>query len=90
MYIVQKSGFCLHESIGLYDRLDVAKLFAYAALKNERDSYHQFKIYSVLPECAVEYHYPVVIMHNVDDKIVVDEYNEGVLQSSGFYVKEDV
>lgn len=90
MYIVIKAGHYLHEAIGLYDRIDVAKAFAAEALSQERDDYHQYKIYYRSPESSVSYSYPTIILSNAQGKIYVDTYIDGVLQSSTLYIKEDL
>lgn len=90
MYIVIKAGHYLHEAIGIYDRIDVAKAFAAEALSQERDDYHQYKIYYRAPEAAVAYTYPVMILSNAQGWIYVDTYIDGVLQSCSLYEKEDL
>lgn len=90
MYIVLKAGHYLHEKMGIYDRLDVAKAFAAEALSQERDDYHQYKIYHRIPEAETEYSYPVVIMSNAQGNIYVDTYVEHELQSSTLFVKESL
>ena len=91
MYLVQKAGHYLHEAIGLYERLDVAIAFAAEAIGKERDTYHQYKIYSIVPEKAVEYLYPCCIVSCMENgKIYVDKFVGYELQSSTVYVKEEL
>ena len=90
MYLAIKAGAYLHPSMGIYERLDVAVAFAAKALNNERDNYHSFHIYSLSPEGAVEPHQETRVLTNKYGKIIVDSYVEGVLQSSSYYVEEDL
>lgn len=90
MYIVLKSGAFLHPNIGIYERLDVATAFAVKALGEERDSYHSYSIFSRVPEDSVHYSGAVVVLTKKFGKIIVDRYVEGVLQSSSYYVEEEL
>lgn len=89
MYLVQKSGHYLHEAIGIYTRLDVAIAFAAQALEKERDTYHTYKIYSVVPDYPVEDLYPCCVLTSKEEKIYVDRYSGYKLQSSTVYIKEN-
>lgn len=90
MYIVIKSGAYLHPNMGIYERLDVAVAFAAKALTEERDTYHSYHLYSVTPEEAVTAKEEIRVLTNSYGKIIVDRYVEGVLQSSSYYVEEEL
>lgn len=90
MYLAIKAGAYLHPSMGIYERLDVAVAFAAKALQDERDSYHSYHIYSVTPEQAVTAKEEIRVLTKRFGKIIVDRYVEGVLQSSSYYVEEEL
>ena len=90
MYLVIKAGAYLHPSMGIYERLDVTMAFATKALQEERDTYHSFHVYSLSPEGAVEPQQETIVLTNKYGKIIVDSYVEGVLQSSYYYVEEEL
>lgn len=91
MYIAIKAGHYLHENIGIYDRSDVAIAFAAEELKQERDNYHQYKIYYRAPEAPMTFSYPIYILSNVDGKIYVDHYDmDGNLNKAYLYEEKSL
>lgn len=90
MYLAIKAGAYLHPSMGIYERLDVAVAFAAKALQYERDSYHSYHVYSISPEGSVDIRQELRVLTNKYGKIIVDSYVEGVLQSSSYYVEEEL
>jgi len=90
MYLAIKAGAYLHPNMGIYERLDVAVAFAAKALNSERDNYHSYHIYSLFPEGAVEPQQETRVLTNKYGKIIIDSYVEGVLQSSSYYVEEEL
>lgn len=91
MYIAVKSGYYLHENIGVYDRSDVAIAFAAQELGLERDDYHGYKIYYRAVEAPMRFSYPTYILTNVDGNVIVDHYNlDGDLISSTKYEEKSL
>lgn len=91
MYIAIKSGYYLHENIGIYDRSDVAIAFAAQQLQQERDDYHVYKIYYRAPEAPMTFSYPVYVLSNVGGKIMVDHYNpDGELLKAFLYEEKSL